>query len=118
MIGSQQTGAANEIWSFGDGQYEIIRRLLFLREGLRPYVMNQMRAARDTGLPPMRPLFVDFPGDQVSWEVEDQYLFGPDALVAPVCTEGARERRVYLPAGASWLDAWTGAEHPGGQYLR
>ena len=48
MIGAEQTGAANEIWSFGDEQYEIIRRLLFLRERLRPYVMDQMRVARDS----------------------------------------------------------------------
>ena len=116
MIGPEQTGAANEVWSFGDEQYAIIRRLLFLRERLRPYVMDQMRVARDTGLPPMRPLFVDFPADPASWEVEDQFLFGGDILVAPVYTEGARERRVYLPRvpGHHWRDAWTGAEHPGG----
>ena len=65
----------------------------------------------------MRPLFVDFPGDPVSWEVEDQFLFGGDILVAPVYTEGARERPVYLPAGSAWLDAWTGAEHAGGQWV-
>ena len=35
-------------------------------------------------------------------------MFGPDVLVAPVITYGAREREVYLPAGATWLDAWTG----------
>jgi alpha-D-xyloside xylohydrolase len=123
MIGAEQTGAANEIWSFGDEQYEIIRRLLFLRERLRPYVMDQMRVAHETGLPPMRPLFLDFPGDPVSWEVEDQFLFGGDVLVAPVYTEGARERRVYLPSGpagpgvTTWRDAWSGAEHAGGQWI-
>jgi Glycosyl hydrolases family 31 len=60
---------------------------------------------------------VDYPGDLVSWEVEDQFLFGGDILVAPVYTEGARERRVYLPAGSAWLDAWTGAGHAGGQWV-
>ena len=35
-------------------------------------------------------------------------MFGPDVLVAPVTAEGARERDVYLPVEASWLDAWTG----------
>jgi alpha-D-xyloside xylohydrolase len=120
MIGAEQTGAPNEVWSFGDEQYDIIRRLLFLRERLRPYVMEQMRAAHETGLPPMRPLFLDFPADPVSWEVEDQFLLGSDVLVAPVVTEGARERRVYLPAGpgsTTWRDAWTGAEHQGGGWI-
>ena len=41
-------------------------------------------------------------------EVTDELMFGPDVLVAPVTTYGARERAVYLPDAASWLDAWTG----------
>jgi alpha-D-xyloside xylohydrolase len=117
MIGAEQTGAPNEVWSFGAEQYEIIRQLLFLRERLRPYVLDQMRVAHETGLPVMRPLFLNFPADPVSWEVEDQFLFGGDILVAPVVTEGAVEREVYLPAGAAWRDAWTGAALPGGQWL-
>jgi hypothetical protein len=57
--GSEQTGTDNEAWSSGDEQYGIIRRLLFLRERLRPYIMAQMRKAAEPGLPPMRPLFAD-----------------------------------------------------------
>src|SRR5579875_639788 len=117
MVGAQQTGADNEVWSFGDEQYEIISRLLFLRERLRPYVQDQMRVTHETGVPPMRPLFVDHPDDPTSWEVEDQYLFGPDVLVAPVYTEGARERRVWLPPGTTWVNAWSGSEHAGGQWV-
>jgi len=117
MAGSEQTGAANEVWSFGDTEYEIIRHLLFLRERLRPYVMEQMRVAHSTGLPPMRPLFLDFPADPACWDIADQFLFGGDILVAPVVTEGARERDVYLPAGADWRDAWTGAPAAGGQWV-
>jgi alpha-D-xyloside xylohydrolase len=110
MQGAEQTGAPNEVWSFGDSNYEILRHFLFLRERLRPYVMEQMKVAHETGLPPMRPLFVNFPADETSWEVEDQFLFGDDILVAPVVREGARDREVYLPPGATWRDAWTGAE--------
>jgi alpha-D-xyloside xylohydrolase len=117
MVGAEQTGASNEVWSFGDEQYGILRRLLFLRERLRPYVMELMRAAHETGVPPMRPLFLDFPADPVCWEVEDQFLLGPDVLVAPVVAEGARERQVYLPPGVAWRDAWTGAGHQGGGWI-
>jgi len=116
-VGSEQTGAANEVWSFGETEYEIIRHLLFLRERLRPYVMEQMTVAHSTGLPPMRPLFLDFPADPACWDIQDQFLFGSDILVAPVVTEGAREREVYLPAGAGWRDAWTGAPVAGGQWV-
>lgn len=108
LVGSEQTGAANEVWSFGETEYEIIRHLLFLRERLRPYVMEQMATASANGLPPMRALFLEFPDEAPAWEVTDQFMFGPDVLVAPVTTYGARERDVYLPEAASWLDAWTG----------
>jgi alpha-D-xyloside xylohydrolase len=106
--GPSQTGAANEVWSFGEEAYALIREQLLLREGLRPYVMEQMAAASAKGLPPMRPLFLEFPDEEPAWEVSDEYMFGPDILVAPVTTHGARARDVYLPVGASWLDGWTG----------
>ena len=102
------TGGPNEVWSFGDETYRVIRDQLALRERLRPYVMDVMATASATGLPPMRALFLEFPDEPEAWIIRDQYMFGPDVLVAPVTTYGAREREVYLPAGASWLDAWTG----------
>jgi alpha-D-xyloside xylohydrolase len=108
LVGSDQTGAPNEVWSFGDEAYRLIRDQLALRERIRPYVMEQMATASATGLPPMRALFLEFPEESAAWQVRDQFMFGPDVLVAPVTTLGARERRVYLPIGASWLDAWTG----------
>jgi hypothetical protein len=42
----------------------------------------------------MRGLFHDFPGDPRAWDVDDQFLLGPDVLVAPVLTAGARERDI------------------------
>jgi alpha-D-xyloside xylohydrolase len=108
LVGSGQTGAPNEVWSFGDEAYGLIREQLALRERIRPYVMEQMATASATGLPPMRALFLEFPEEAPAWEVSDQYMFGPDVLVAPVTAQGVRERDVYLPTGATWLDAWTG----------
>lgn len=111
------SGAPNEVWSFGDEAYAIIRPLLFLRERLKPYILAQMREAAATGAPPMRPLFFDFPADRGCSQVEDQFLFGPDILVAPILDQGARSRDVYLPAGVTWHDAWTGAARAGGEVL-
>ena len=76
--------------------------------------MTLMRTAHEDGTPPMRPLFVDFPLDELAWSVSDAFMFGPDLLVAPVADYGARERPVYLPAGSTWTDAWTGETHDGG----
>ena len=111
------TGAGNEVWSFGEKAYEIIRGLLHLREKLKPYIMKQMQVASEKGLPPMRPMFVDYPSDPACWEVEDQFLFGSDFLVAPVLYEGHRTRKLYLPQGAGWMDAWDGKEYTGGQWI-
>ena len=76
-----------------------------------------MKAAHEDGIPPMRPLFLEYPEDQTCYDVEDQYLFGPDLLVAPILDAGARSRTVYLPTGPTWTDAWTGAAHDGGQTI-
>jgi alpha-D-xyloside xylohydrolase len=108
LIGSEQTGAANEVWSFGEDAYAVICEQLELRERIRPYVMEQMAHASATGIPVMRALFLEFPDDEPAWAIGDQYMFGPDVLVAPVTALGVRERDVYLPTGASWIDAWTG----------
>ncbi len=111
-------GGPNEVWSFGERAYQIISRLLHLREHLKPYIMEQMECAHATGLPPMRPLFVDFPEDTDAWKVEDQFLFGPDILVAPVLHAGAEKRKVYLPAGPRWRWAWSeGQQYRGGQIV-
>jgi alpha-D-xyloside xylohydrolase len=107
-------GGPNEVWSFGDEVYAILRDYLGMRERLRPYVMDLMRVAHEEGIPPMRPLFVEFPDDAACYAVEDQYLFGPDLLVAPVLDAGARSRTVYLPIGATWTDPWQGETYDGG----
>ncbi len=107
----------NEAWTIGGDAYRHIRAAIFLRERLRPYVMQQMKFASERGLPPMRPLFFDFADDLQAITVEDQFLFGPDLLIAPITRYQARSRTVYLPAGVHWCDAWTGKEQAGGQHI-
>jgi alpha-glucosidase (family GH31 glycosyl hydrolase) len=63
-------------------------------------------------MPIMRHLVLAYPDDDVAGSLEDEYLLGPDLLVAPVLEEGARARRVYLPAGL-WAEAWRGEVHRG-----
>jgi len=113
-----ESGGPNEVWEFGERAYAIIREVMFLRERLRPYVMQLMRAAHEHGDPPMRPLFYDFPHDPQAWAVDDAFMFGPDLLVAPVLYAGATSREVYLPAGATWRDAWSGQAFAGGQTIQ
>ncbi len=112
-----RSGAPNEVWSFGDEAYEILKKYMFMRERLRPYISGLMKTAHENGTPPMRPLFYDFPDDKEAWNIEEEYMFGPDILVAPVLYEGARSVKVYLPAGAEWQDANIGRKHKGGQCI-
>lgn len=112
------TGAGNELWSFGDDVFAILRRYTDLRERLRPYVRDLMADAHGNGDPLMRTLFYVFPEDRRAWDVVDQYMFGDDILVAPVLEAGLKEREVYLPAGSDWTDAWSGQQHRGGTTIR
>jgi alpha-D-xyloside xylohydrolase len=63
------------------------------------------------------PLFFDFPQDESRVGVDDQFMFEPDLLAAPVLVEGVRSREVVLPAGTTWMDVWTGAAQEGGQRM-
>ncbi len=111
------SGAANEVWSYGEEAYLIFKKYLEIREQLRPYITKIMTAAHEKGTPPMRPLFYDFPDDKESWDIEDQLMFGPDIMVAPVLYEGMRSRKVYLPAGTKWEEVHSGLIHQGGQWI-
>ncbi len=97
--GRMFSGAENEIWSYGDKIYGICEKYIRLREVMRPYIKGVMEEAHKKGAPVMRPLFYDFPGDREAWDIEDQYMFGPDILVNPVLEERMTERSVYVPEG-------------------
>lgn len=111
------SGGPNEVWSFGEEAYDIITRYLYVRESIKPYIMRQMKRASEDGTPVMRPLFYDFSQDQNVYEIGDEYMFGPDLLVAPVIKKGARKRKVYLPDGCRWKDAKAGTVYEGGQWM-
>jgi alpha-D-xyloside xylohydrolase len=115
--GYQMTGGPNEVWSFGEQASPIIAETLRLRERIRPYIHAQMSLAARTGIPPMRPLFVDYPDDPAAWMTDDEFLFGPDILVAPILAPGQTSRPVYLPSGSNWRNAWTKERFAGGRTI-
>lgn len=114
-IAQCDTGADNELWSFGPEIYDILRRYVELRLRLKPYLVALMTEAHRSGDPLMRTVFYEFPEDATAWEVDDQYMFGPDVLVAPVMARGLTARSVYLPVGTDWIDPWSGIRHGGGR---
>jgi alpha-glucosidase len=106
-----------EPWSYGPVHEAVNRRAIELRYELLPTVYDAMREAADSGVPALRPLFLEFPADPETWSRDDAAMFGRDLLVAPVLREAVTRRDVYLPAGGRWFDFWTGREHAGGQTL-
>ncbi len=98
----ERSGGPNEIWCFGDENYEIIKKLIETREKLMPYIVKYMNIASENGSPLMRPMFYDYYEDAVCYTLEDQYMFGEDILFAPIMEKSQVERNVYLPAG-DWV---------------
>ena len=80
---------------------------------LMPYIYAQAKDATERGLPMVRALFIEYPDDPGAWQVDDEYLFGSDILVAPLLEEDTTGRGVYLPAG-EWIDYQTGKLYSGG----
>ena len=109
----EPTGDSNEIWSFGERDFPILKDLIFLRERLRPYIEKQMLVASEKGWPVMRPMFFDYPEDEVCYTLGEQYMFGDEILFAPIVSRGQTEKRVYLPRG-EWILTKDGKTYPAG----
>jgi alpha-glucosidase/alpha-D-xyloside xylohydrolase len=95
----------------------VCRKYDDLRYQLMPYNYTLVREARDTGLPMMRALWLQYPDDPQATERGDEYLWGSDLLIAPVVEKGATARRVYLPEG-TWFDWWTGKKTSGKRWIQ
>ena len=88
-----------------------------LHAHLAPYVRQICREAATTGLPAQRALFLHYPNDVALYDVQDQFLYGSDILVAPVLEEGADSRAVILPGNDKWIECWTGEEFAPGRHF-
>ena len=105
-----------EPWSYGPEHEAVNRRAIELRYQLLPYIYSVMREAADSGIPAMRPLMLEFPDDERTYGIDDEFLFGSDLLVAPVLRAEVSQRGVYLPSG-DWYDYWTGQQFAGGKSI-
>ena len=78
-----------------------------IRMRLKDYITVQAQKAHDDGTPIVRPLFLAFPEQKEAWERWESYMFGPDILVSAVWKKGDLRQEVWLPAGETWIDAWS-----------
>jgi alpha-D-xyloside xylohydrolase len=113
----QHGSRATEPWGYGDESLSIISDLIKWRVSIKGYLAQEMAKMSASGRPINRPLSWDFPGDEQSWGVDDEYMFGDAFLAAPVLVAGAVSRQVYLPPldpGGQWRHVFTGALYAGG----
>jgi len=86
-------------FSFGKEVREISKSAIELRYQLLPYTYSYFKLANDTGLPIMRAMLLEFPKDEKTYSISDQFFWGEWILVAPVVEKNAKNRKIYLPAG-------------------
>lgn len=115
--GHLYTGHENELWSYGEEAFDIMKRQLDLRLSLKPYIESIYKEASENGSPLMRTMFYEFPEDAKCWEIDDQYMFGPEYLVAPILHAGETQRSVYLPAG-KWEEIGSHTVYDGSQTVQ
>jgi len=100
-----------EPWEYDEALTDDFRRAINLRYSLMPYIYAQAKDSSSKGFPMLRTLFFEFPKDPTSWLIEDEYMFGPDLLVAPLIEE-IDHRRIYVPPG-TWTDYQSGKTFEG-----
>lgn len=112
---SAQSTPDQEPWVYDQPYEDINRRYIELRYELLPYIYTAFAECARSGMPVVRPIFMEDPARQ---NLEDQFFLGEHLLVAPVLDEGRSSRLVHLPPSAgAWFDFWNGARFDAGQEI-
>jgi alpha-D-xyloside xylohydrolase len=106
----------NELWSFDKVEPTLVRYDK-LRYRLMPYIYSLAWKVANEDYTIQRPLVMDWRTDEKTWNIGDQFMFGPALLVNPVLKANATHRSVYLPASPKWYDFWTGEPTSGGKEI-
>jgi alpha-glucosidase len=104
-------------WHFDEETTRLARQASELHTRFAPYIIELAQAAPKTGQPILRPIWYNEPADPKALAITDQFMVGTDILVAPVMSQGAASRNVYLPAGR-WRDLKTSKVIEGGHWLK
>jgi len=134
LMRSHGTDLPREIYQFGkkgDWAYDAIDKYINLRYRLLPYNYSNAWDITANGSTMMRALVMDFTEDQKVLDINNEYMFGKAFLVCPVTDSmytnkansqanfnNFKSQPVYLPAGHTWFDFWTGDKIKGGQLIK
>ncbi|OAS89080.1 MULTISPECIES: TIM-barrel domain-containing protein [Metabacillus] len=132
MFRSHGTDTPREVWRFGEPGtvfYDTIVKFIKLRYRLLPYIYSIAGWVTHQDYTMMRTLAFDFMHDPKTYNIKDQYMFGPAFLVNPVTDpmyykngsikieDASKKRHIYLPSGTDWYDFWTDQRMFGGQHI-
>ncbi|CAL9244759.1 unnamed protein product, partial [Arabidopsis halleri] len=104
-----------EPWLFGERNTELMRDAIHTRYTLLPYFYTLFREANVTGVPVVRPLWMEFPQDEATFSNDEAFMVGNGLLVQGVYTKGTTQASVYLPGKESWYDLRNGKTYVGGK---
>ncbi|XP_057495532.1 probable glucan 1,3-alpha-glucosidase [Actinidia eriantha] len=104
-----------EPWLFGERNTELMKEAIHIRYALLPYFYTLFREANTTGVPVMRPLWMEFPADEATFSNDEAFMVGSSLLVQGIFTERAKHASVYLPSGQSWYYLNSGTAYKGGR---
>ena len=109
---AEKNSLDHEPWVNGPEQEAIRRKYIELRYKLLPYIYTLTEETTRTGIPLMRPIFLEYPQSPEFFNDDHDFLFGPDLFVSPVVTEKLDAQGVALPPG-EWYDYWTSEKRTG-----
>ena len=112
VMRSHEGNRPRDNWQFDTDAETLshLARMGHLHREILPYLRHLSVENAQSGIPIMRPLFLHFEDDPATWHIKDQYLLGPDLLVAPVIESLRNERKLHLPPGA-WRHLWSGGKY-------
>lgn len=135
LFRSHGTGTPREIYQFGkkgDWAYDAQTKFIDLRYRLLPYIYSEAWQVTKKSSTMMRALVMDFASDKKVYDIDNEFMFGGNILVAPVTDSmyttkvngqttsdfrSVKTRQLYLPEGTNWIDFWSGKTHNGGSTL-
>ena len=107
-------------WTYPAWAEQSMKVSFQLRSRFFPYTYSAVRQSCVESLPLVRPLYLDYPGEEAAYHQPQQYLYGDHLLVAPVTEPGVGTNRigrqvVWFPAGDTWFNFFTGEAFKGGR---
>lgn len=111
----QHGARPTELWLLGNVSFPLVEKIIRFRYSIQDYVLQQMEAVSQTGMPVNRPLWFDFPSDPLVRDITTSYMFGDAYLVAPITEPNVTTQTLYLPSVAGgWTHLWTNQTFAGG----